>query len=936
MSNSTPLLPANHALPYTTDKQSSTLTPDYWIGRTSAWEDLEHGWLQFGYEPFSKAIENWVWKILCTLFDHAEGFVATAQAQTTLALLFEELKTFDESYASKATKQRLESYLYERLEKLQHQLSKNTKIAAQWLNSVQKYAKAKTGKINANRIHCDHQTQLLRPLLQTGDEYWAMAASFVRTAKNKIVLHTQNYDRNSEGAKHLMHAFAHQLRARSALRDAKTPIEALEVIWFVDSMAHQMQETAQIREARAQAEPAFFHQVFPFPIDPSLLKFTLYQFPKTTQKKKRTSLRILSFDDQIALITSAHAHRFYHYQSNARIPWYDVGYILRGNAVTSGIIPCDKESIRTATHISNNHASPTQSPQALKSYIEAVEEFIQPLALPEDIASTFNQKRIAIEEQLCVDIDSNTATSSVVLYQSAKKSDRFQTQFSLYAKSILGAIDMAEKRIDINHCNISEPAVIRALKRAMYRGVDINLLATDAKSNLERQVNRSPEQQHIYDVLSTYQKQHRIPCRISLRWHTNDYFGRRYRKTHSKGIFIDNQIALTGSIELDSWSWRHCESLVVAFVDPTDVQLLQRALFLGFWDAAHRRVYSHIEADPIAQQQATEELSKKRTQISEKALSLVPLANIRASGRRLDVIFHQVLKSPSVTDKARYLNEFNQYFSPRIITEEAALERLAIKHIRLCLPETSTFHFSIRKNVEFQACQEYAPEYAIVDRVVDHTHGLRAYLLSPVSSSHRDMRRILVYEGTTLRKDAIRQTQQHPTGRRSATDPIGLGYTAFKNSRSQLLQWTEDAHRQGAPITLLGFSLGGVMASRHWHALDTEKRETTRLITFAMPGLDRKTAQEMIGTQADANIRHFRVSLDPFSRVGEARPPGKLYRYKGRRPYPGVANHTWAYLSESEIDGIPVELEGHLHDPDLLSDRLEKVRRIWRYLRPPL
>jgi phosphatidylserine/phosphatidylglycerophosphate/cardiolipin synthase-like enzyme len=934
-------------------------------GRVAAWEMLERQWAAAGFAPLDGALQQAAWRTLSYVYDGVESFHTDAQAR---AQVHRELDNLGALEADKAATAGLSHAVPAALTRLLQSLARallgdeDTDAPPQSPPDLLRHIESATQEAvprQRGRIRTQPPRRpqplgtdvFLGPLLHGGDEIWGAAAVLVARAQHSIYLQVWAYYRRSEGAKHIMGALAQVLLRQARRRsrgEAISPIKVALLAGYLDEdvgLAHHTGGLSSAGHTTDDTHRAYLYRIFPFPVDPSLMQVHVINTKGDGRGHDRSKLVVV--DDTYALVTSANVQGSHHRVSSDGVPLHDLGCVLHGPVVQHELAPAIADRARRGVLLASNAATPGARQADLLAAVVSSAAAHTPLPLPRDEDATWCAKRDALVQALTMlSTVSGTPTATrigcVALVQLPRNLLFARNQRTPYQRGLLAAVAGAQRRIDINHCNITAPPFVAALKAALARGVEIRLLAAEGLTDGIQRAAQAPRR-HIFDVLLTYKRRTKAPGHIYLRWQRHAHFGHVYRNSHAKALFVDGAVAVIGAVDLDAVAWRQSGMLALAVGGAGDVHRLHRAIFLGFWDAARRRL--EVAQAPDAAGAAEGEMTWEATEgpsrqpsNSTPSAGLAALAVARAPGRFVDAFFQRALVSTDVAVKGDYLRAFNQHFAPRITSEEAALERLAVKHIRLSLPEGATFAFNIRRNVMQQATTDYATAYRLAETIVDGEEGLRAYLLMPLPAATMPAagrRAIIAYEGTTLRKDAVREQQHHPTGRRSATDRQGLGFKAFAASRARLLALSDRAQLAGHPLTLIGFSLGGAQAARHWHALPTEQQHRVRLLTFAMPGLDRATAEAMAGPAADANVRHFRVRLDPFSKVGQARVPGKVFRCAGRRPYPSLANHTYAYLSEREIDGLPLDLHFDTgHDDDPLSPRLDRFRRFWGLLRP--
>ena len=88
------------------------------------------------------------------------------------------------------------------------------------------------------------------------------------------------------------------------------------------------------------------------------------------------------------------------------------------------------------------------------------------------------------------------------------------------------------------------------------------------------------------------------------------------------------------------------------------------------------------------------------------------------------------------------------------------------------------------------------------------------------------------------------QTYLEPTSLLTDTDPIGVGYFAYKSIRPKLLEWVGRAKREGRNVVFVGHSLGGTLALRAMHDYGSDLRTSAYLYNPA--GVDIFTRRKEI------------------------------------------------------------------------------------------
>lgn len=331
-----------------------------------------------------------------------------------------------------------------------------------------------------------------------------------------------------------------------------------------------------------------------------------------------------------------------------------------------------------------------------------------------------------------------------------------------------------------------------------------------------------------------------------------------------------------------------------------------------------------LQAEPASPLQAA--APKQGRWLSVKGCTHPP--RVQSPSEKLDIAYLHAFQSADIAVKDVYLDQFNAHSAPRLMTEEAALERLAMKHAYLKLSHGRELAFGIRRTLTGQAVCDYAQRYVVASSLVDREHGVVAYLLQPQQVAPKaGARTILLFRGTNPVSvmDPLCQKDAHPEGLAADADPQGVAYAAFAHNAELLQAWVRSALQAGSQVTITGHSLGGALAARTVACLIPEEQACTHAVTFNAPGLDAETANRVV---PQAGMRLVRMRRDPISKGGQKHPCGTIIKQKRQGWLPLFSillNHTTATLSSRELDGKGCEYilrQAHWTDTSAVTEAL--------------
>jgi hypothetical protein len=213
----------------------------------------------------------------------------------------------------------------------------------------------------------------------------------------------------------------------------------------------------------------------------------------------------------------------------------------------------------------------------------------------------------------------------------------------------------------------------------------------------------------------------------------------------------------------------------------------------------------------------------------------------------LKILMSAAKRSTDSKKSEAFLSIYNEQVSPKLTTEMDALEYLNTKIAYLHLKPGNTIQFNINQNTETigntNRTSKYANHYK-VDTSFTNKLGMVAYGLIPVNDSGEKIDNhapILLFRGTASGMDRSAKAAGHKKGMRADVDPLGIGYSAFKESESKLAEWIQTNPK----TAVMGHSLGGAFAYRIAcsTALPEDIRQNLTISTFQAPGIDKETAK---------------------------------------------------------------------------------------------
>lgn len=118
-------------------------------------------------------------------------------------------------------------------------------------------------------------------------------------------------------------------------------------------------------------------------------------------------------------------------------------------------------------------------------------------------------------------------------------------------------MDGAQTCIEVNNCNVNAEPFVAALERALDRGVAVRILTSEHFNDLFFAMNRLTNRV-IYKRLATQLRRKNAPGALQLRWHPDARGDQsEYQASHTKALFIDEQIVIVGSGNMDEQTWKY-------------------------------------------------------------------------------------------------------------------------------------------------------------------------------------------------------------------------------------------------------------------------------------------------------------------------------------------------------------------------------------------
>ncbi|WP_181685858.1 phospholipase D-like domain-containing protein [Halorhabdus salina] len=145
--------------------------------------------------------------------------------------------------------------------------------------------------------------------------------------------------------------------------------------------------------------------------------------------------------------------------------------------------------------------------------------------------------------------------------------------------AVINRLDAATESIHVIQVSVGGPdqSFVRALKRAATRGVAVRLLLSRAW--YAREDNRA-----VADSLATWANRHDAPLSVRLARPRD-----RFEKIHAKGVIVDGEEVLVGSLNWNDHSARQNREVVIALDGNGPAQYYDR-VFREDWQAAIWRV----------------------------------------------------------------------------------------------------------------------------------------------------------------------------------------------------------------------------------------------------------------------------------------------------------------------------------------------------------
>ena len=151
------------------------------------------------------------------------------------------------------------------------------------------------------------------------------------------------------------------------------------------------------------------------------------------------------------------------------------------------------------------------------------------------------------------------------------------------AAALSAAVDGACERIEINHVNLNAKEMVRALEKALLRGVNVDIvLPKGACDNFYARLKKTNAD--TYARLQNFVETRHPVGQLRMRWHR--YQGQSTAAAnHTKVMFVDRALVVFGSANLDTQSWKYAGEFGIASHDPAIVTALRNAAFADAFES---------------------------------------------------------------------------------------------------------------------------------------------------------------------------------------------------------------------------------------------------------------------------------------------------------------------------------------------------------------
>ena len=298
---------------------------------------------------------------------------------------------------------------------------------------------------------------------------------------------------------------------------------------------------------------------------------------------------------------------------------------------------------------------------------------------------------------------------------------------------------------------------------------------------------------------------------------------------------------------------------------------------------------------------------------------------------------------PDVNERQAFIRYFNTEAAPRLTMEEAYLQWLCMRMVRLYMPLQTRLQMNIQHDRHGAPVRRHGSQLVYTEVTRDNVNGGTAHLFEPgFWGTYKDRRDAIVVFGGTAAKVALPGLgapqhdvllEDYPQGLKADVDRGGIGKTAFAANRGVWLAWARRILGRGQRLTIVGYSLGGALATRLMAELTPEEQKQCRLFTFQAPGIDTFTALHVV--PGHHNVVMIDNPGDNITKVGASHPAGVLVETQlpagtgRRRP------HVTASLTVGQLNGVPTPFVEHAQ-PHPTDRGLEHLRQVCGLAQPIL
>lgn len=300
------------------------------------------------------------------------------------------------------------------------------------------------------------------------------------------------------------------------------------------------------------------------------------------------------------------------------------------------------------------------------------------------------------------------------------------------------------------------------------------------------------------------------------------------------------------------------------------------------------------------------------------------------SFQAVTAVLVEARKHPEVAKRHEFIKYVNACVAPRLTMEEAYLQWLCMRMIRVYTPPHARLRVNVRHDRHGQPVACHGSELVHAEVTRDNVNGGVAHLFEPgFWGKYKNKHDAIIAFGGTAAKllgaggDVL--LEDGPQGLRADVDRGGVGKTAFEANKLVWLGWARRVLARGQRLTIVGYSLGGAMATRLMAELSAEEQMQCRLFTFQAPGVDAATADRLVPGRK--NVVMVDNPGDMITQVGAKHPDGILV--ETRMP-PGAdlrRPHMMPSLVAAQLDGLPATFV-EFDRPHRTSRALEGLRQV--------